>query len=161
MTHFFDTCSTLDELKKAYHAAAMKFHPDIGGDEATMKAVNAEYEARFKVLKQVHNTQNTTARATSESAGDFMRIIDQLLRLDGLEVELCGRWLWIGGNTRPHKEQLKALGCQWSSRKELWSWHFAEDGDSWHRGTKTMNQIRSKYGSTRFNAVERDVLPPR
>ena len=79
MTHFFDACSTLDELKKAYHAAAVKYHPDLGGDETIMKMVNSEYETRFKALKQAHNTQTTTARATSESAGDFMRIIDQLL----------------------------------------------------------------------------------
>lgn len=158
MTHFFDTCSTLDELKKSYHAAAMKYHPDRGGDEDTMKAINAEYEARFQAIKQFHNTQATTARATSESAGDFMWIIDHLLRLDGLEVELCGRWLWIGGNTKANKEHLKACGCRWSKRKGLWSWHFAEDGDRWHRGTKSMGQIRSKYGSTHFTTM-RDALP--
>lgn len=162
MTHFFDNCSTLDELKRDYHAAAMKHHPDRGGDNATMKAINAEYEVRFQAIKQAHNARSTTAHATSESAGDFMQIIDHLLRMDGLEVELCGRWLWIGGNTKAHKEQLKACGCQWSRLKGLWSWHYAEDGNAWHRGTKTMNQIRSKYGSTRFTAAaERDPLPPR
>ena len=158
MTHFFDDCATLDDLKKSYHAAAMKHHPDLGRDEDTMKAINAEYEARFHAIKQSHNTQTTTARATSESAGDFMRIIDHLLRLDGLEIELCGRWLWIGGNTMAHRDQLKACGCRWSGRKRLWSWHFAEDGSGRHRGTKSMSQIRSKYGSTRFT-TERDTLP--
>lgn len=161
MTHFFDACTTLDELKKSYHAAAMKYHPDRGGNEETMKDINAEYAARFQAIKQSNNTQNT-AHATSESAGDFMQIIDHLLRLDGLEIELCGRWLWIGGNTKPHKEELKACGCRWSKRKGLWSWHFAEEGDIWRRGTKTMSQIRSKYGSTRFSAAvaERASLPP-
>lgn len=86
MTHFFDDCSTLEELKKSYHAAAMKHHPDRGGDENTMKAINAEYAARFQAIKQSNNTQTTTAHATSESAGDFMWIIDHLLRLDGLEI---------------------------------------------------------------------------
>lgn len=158
MIHLFDGCSTMDQLKKLYHIAAMKYHPDRGGDEDTMKAINAEYEVRFQALKQSHNTKTATARATSESAGDFMRFIDYLLRLDGLEIELCGRWLWIGGNTRANKEQLKACGCRWSSSMGLWSWHFAEDGGSQRRGTKSMSQIRSKYGSTRFT-VERDALP--
>ena len=91
-------------------------------------------------------------RATKESAGAFIMILDHLLKLDGLEIELCGRWLWIGGNTKPHKEKLKACGCRWSNSKKLWYWHFAEDGDRWHRGNKSMNQIRRKYGSTRFDA---------
>lgn len=52
MTTYFMNCKNLDELKKAYKAAAMKYHPDMGGDTATMQAINAEYEARFEVLKR-------------------------------------------------------------------------------------------------------------
>lgn len=36
MTKYFVNCKNLDELKKAYKAAAMKNHPDMGGDTATM-----------------------------------------------------------------------------------------------------------------------------
>lgn len=166
MTTYFINCKNLDELKKAYKAAAMKNHPDMGGDTATMQAINAEYSARFEVLKRSQNEQaaeDTTGRthATTESAGDFIAIIAALLKLDGLEIELCGRWLWIGGNTREHKDALKAAGCRWSSAKKLWSWHFQEDGQRWHKGTKTMAEIRSKYGSTTFarTASTSDALP--
>ena len=41
-----------------------------------------------------------------------MPIITLLLSLDGLEVELHGRWLWIGSKTRRHKETLKAVYCR-------------------------------------------------
>ena len=112
---YFTNCSTLDELKKEYRRLAQLFHPDCGGDTATMQRINAEYEARFEELKRQQNTraaEDTTGKtyATSESAADFIRIIEALLKLDGLEVELCGRWLWIGGETRKHKEALKAAG---------------------------------------------------
>ena len=39
MTNIFAACKTLDELKKAYKAAALKNHPDLGGDTATMQAI--------------------------------------------------------------------------------------------------------------------------
>lgn len=165
MTTYFTNCPTLDDLKRQYKHLAQKHHPDVGGDTATMQAINAEYSARFEVLKRSQNTQAAEdatgrARPTTESAGDFIAIVSLLLSLDGLEVELCGRWLWIGGNTRAHKEALKAAGCRWSSSKKLWSWHYAEDGDRWHRGTKTMAEIRGKYGSTSFRrAGESDALP--
>ena len=167
MTKYFVNCKTLDELKKVYKHLAQKHHPDVGGDTATMQEINAEYKARFEVLKRSHNEQaaedySGKTRATTESAGDFIQIIDHLLKMDGLEIELCGRWLWIGGNTKAHKEELKACGCRWSQSKKLWSWHFAEDGDKWHRGSKTMSQIRSKYGSTTFSrgaAAGSDALP--
>lgn len=163
---YFTNCQTLDELKKAYRAAAMKHHPDRGGDEETMKRINAEYAERFETLKKARNTaaaedETGYTRATTETAGDFIAIIEALLKLDGLEIELCGRWLWIGGDTRKHKEALKAVGCRWSSTKKLWSWHFAEDGDHWSRGRKSMEQIRNKYGSTTYtrNGQSADVLP--
>lgn len=165
MKEFFRECQTLDELKKAYRAAAMQNHPDRGGDTATMQRINAEYEAAFEILKRRQNDAAQAdptgkTRATAETAGDFIQIITELLKMDGLVVELCGRWLWIGGDTRKHKDQLKALGCRWSSTKKLWSWHFAEDGDTWHRGKRSMQQIRRKYGSTLYTAgADRDALP--
>lgn len=162
---YFTNCATLDELKRAYRAAAMQNHPDRGGDAEEMKRINSEYERRFEELKHQQNTAaaaDTTGktRATTETAGDFIRIIAELLKLDGLTVELCGRWLWISGDTLKHKEQLKAIGCRWSSTKKMWSWHFAEEGDTWSRGRRSMDQIRRKYGSTVYtNGAAPDALP--
>ena len=165
MTKYFVDCRTLDELKKAYKAAAMKYHPDLGGDTATMQAVNAEYSERFEVLKRSQNAQaeeDTTGRthATTEAPSDFIDIIDALLHMDGLTVELCSRWLWIGGDTMKNKEQLKACGCRWSSSKKLWSWHHAEDGARWHKTHYSMASIRTKYGSTTYTAAgdRRDTI---
>ena len=59
---------------------------------------------------------------------EFRQIIDLLMKLEGIEVELCGSWLWIGGNTKEHKDALKAAGCRWCSKKKLWSWHHPEEG---------------------------------
>lgn len=162
---YFNNPVTLDELKKQYKHLAQQHHPDVGGDTATMQAINAEYEELFEILKRTQNTQaaeDPTGRtqATTESAGDFIAIVSILLGMDGLEIELCGRWLWIGGNTMAHKEELKAAGCRWSSSKKLWNWHYAEDGSRWHRGSKSMDQIRRKYGSTSFRrSGEGDSLP--
>lgn len=36
--------ATPEEIKKAFKRAAMKFHPDRGGDEATFKKINEAYE---------------------------------------------------------------------------------------------------------------------
>ena len=162
---YFTNCATLDDLKRAYRAAAMQNHPDRGGNVETMQAINAEYEKRFEELKHHQNAAaaaDTTGktRATTETAGDFIRIVSELLKLDGLTVELCGRWLWISGDTLKHKEQLKAIGCRWSSTKKMWSWHFAEEGDTWSRGRRSMDQIRRKYGSTVYtNGAASDALP--
>ena len=72
---------------------------------------------------------------------------DALLRLDSIEVELCGAWLWISGDTYKHREALKACGYLWSRSKQRWYWRHAEDDCRWSRGKASMGEIRSKYGS--------------
>lgn len=149
---YFTGVHTLDELKKTYRRLAMQYHPDCGGSEEIMKAINAEHDELFEQLKKAHNATADEFHQTTETPEEFRDIIAVLLKLDGLTVELCGSWLWIGGNTREHKEALKAAGCRWASQKKLWSWHHAENGSRHFRGKKSMSQIRTKYGSQTFRA---------
>lgn len=153
MYKFFDGVHSLDELKKRYRALSMKHHPDRGGDAETMKAINAEHDALFEILKNKHNASADEEHRTTETAEEFRTILDVLLKLDGLEIELCGCWLWIGGNTKEHKDALKAAGCRWSSNKKLWYWRHPEDRKSYRGHKVSMQDIRSKYGSQIFDAA--------
>lgn len=160
MKNFRDvTC--IEELKKQYFALAKKYHSDLtGGSDEKMKEINAEYDELFRQFKDIHASLKeegetyTAKEPTSEAPEDFRAIIEALLKMD-LSVELCGRWLWIGGDTKPHKEELKALGCKWAAKKKLWSWHYPEDGIKKRRkGTLSMDSIRGTYGSVAFEAGE-------
>ena len=65
---YYTACTTLDELKKEYRRLAMANHPDHGGDEATMKAINAEYDAVFSAFKLAYNrTAQTPTTETAQS----------------------------------------------------------------------------------------------
>lgn len=148
---YFTRCSTLDELRATYRRLALQNHPDVGGDVEVMAAINAEYDAAFRRLKAQYNAQAQDGRKTSEAPEEFRAIVEALLKLDGLEVELCGSWLWIGGNTYEHKDALKAAGCRWSRKKQMWYWHHADNNKRW-RGNSTMGEIRQKYGSVQLTA---------
>ena len=150
---YFTSCKTLDELKAEYRRLSMRHHPDRGGDTATMQAINNEHDAVFEILKAQHNADADAEHQTTETAEEFRDIIDALMQLPGLTVELCGRWLWISGDTKTHKDALKAAGCRWSNSKKKWYWHHAEDGQRWRKGNYSMNHIRSKYGSQVFDGV--------
>lgn len=146
MKKFFESCHTLDELKREYRRLAMIYHPDCGGTDAEMQELNAAYEAAMKEIRFTSPEGSRDAEST-ETAAEFVQIIDLLLRLH-LDVELCGSWLWIGGDTKPVKDQLKAAGCRWASKKGLWYWHPADEGCSRSRkGGASMSYIREKYGS--------------
>lgn len=152
MTRFFENVETLEQLKAEYRRLTKLHHPDCGGDLETMKQINIEHDRLFEILKAKQNAKadaDSTGRTkrTTETAEEFRTILEKLMRIDGLEVELCGSWLWIGGETKPHKDELKAAGCRWSRNKGMWYWHHKEEGQKWHRGKSTMGEIRSKYGS--------------
>lgn len=154
---YFNNCNTLDELKKEYRRLAMIHHPDRGGDLETMKTINAEYEKRHAELLDGYNSTHSEEYQKHETAAEFIRIIEELIKLDGLEIELCGSWLWIGGNTKDNKDALKAAGCRWASKKKLWYWHPHDAAPKSYRGNKSMGYIREKYGSTLIKKNDDDI----
>ena len=89
MAQFFKNVNSLDELKKEYRRLVMIHHPDHGGDTATMQAINAEHDTLFEALKAKHNDEHDEAHQTTETPEEFREIIEALLRMDGVEVELC------------------------------------------------------------------------
>lgn len=163
MNKYFKSCKCIEDLKEYYRTLAMQNHPDRGGSLEIMQAINGEYDFLFSKLKDVHRSTKpdaepfyTATKSTTEQAHEFREIIEKLIILEGLKVELIGRWIWVTGETKPHKDTFKALGFKWCSKKVAWSWHFPEDGVS-SRGKYDLNKIRNIYGSTEFGNSEQKL----
>lgn len=69
MEKYFESCKTLDELKKEFRRLAMKHHPDVGGDTATMQTINAEFDRVFPLYKLRANQAGSSSEnhETAES----------------------------------------------------------------------------------------------
>lgn len=150
---YFVNCKSLEDLKAEYRRLVKIHHPDMGGSTETMQAINDEHDRVFEILKKQHNASADEYHQTTETAEEFRTIITALLKLDGVICELCGNWLWLSGNTKAHKEELKALGCRWSQNKQSWYWRHPESGRKHYKGHKSMNDIRMKYGSQVFHGA--------
>ena len=150
---YFTFCKTAEDCKQLYKRLCKKLHPDCNPGRDTTKEfqeMQAEFERAFNRLKSIHVNAagETYEKETTETAAEFMDMVAALLRIDGINVELCGSWFWITGNTKEHKEELKALGFKWSSKKCAWYYH----REPWHKkgGNCTLDEIRRKYGSVKF-----------
>jgi curved DNA-binding protein CbpA len=155
MTNYFKDCSTLDEAKKIYWNLAKQFHPDKGGNEEDFKVLNNSFHA-FKPLTE--KFQNEAEQWNSKA---YANILNELIKLEGVIIDVIGSFLWLSGNTKKHKEAIKAIdtqdlyNCRWHKNKEMW--YFAPIG--YRKSSKrdlTLEQIKDFYGGTTVKANEEE-----
>lgn len=156
---YFTNCTTLEALKKEYRRLCMLHHPDRGGDTATMAAINDEYDEAFHRLQFGHTTTQQTdePHAAEEAPEAFRAVISRLVILAGIDIEICGSWIWVSGNTYPNREALKGAGLCYSKSKAAWYWK-PEGSRSKARRSYTMEEIRDLHGSERIKTRSAAVL---
>ena len=167
--NFFQNCNTTDEARARYYKLAQAFHTDTGnGDEETMKTINDQYAAFIGkneaaavsipelpagVLALPERLPEIPS-AEAAAAEDFMKAIAVVVKLPGVSAELCGCWVWVSGETKPVKDDLKAAGFRFCGKKAMWYWHPADNKPRRrYRSNKSMDEIREKYGSRAIQSV--------
>ena len=132
---------TSEEIKTAYRKAAFQYHPDRNpAGLEMMKMLNAAYEA----------AKDFSGQFNEEVIGNYGELINNALMAIielGLTIEICGTWVWVMGDTKTHKETLKAAGYLWAPKKLAWYFRAEEDKKRGYKSTYTMEHIRAKYGS--------------
>lgn len=155
MKNWFEGVRTTDELKKRYHELARKHHPDVGGNTADMQEINAQYDELIKVLPKRAADGSTyqpreEQRETREQSEAFKAAVHAAIILAGVNLEICGSWLWATGDTRPHAAALKAAGYKWSKNKVAWYWH--EEGYIKVTAKRySMDEVRAMWGSVKLS----------
>ncbi|MBV4416990.1 J domain-containing protein [Clostridium tyrobutyricum] len=141
MKNYFENIKTVEELKEKYRKLALKYHPDMGGTNEEMSEINNQYDVLFKKLKE----------GNQESPVDdgFREVINKIINLN-VKIEICGSWIWVSGDTKPYRKELKLSGLWWANKKKMWYWHSKEDRKK-RRSNMSMQEIREKYGTKTVN----------
>ncbi len=132
-------------VNKAWRAMAAKYHPDRNpAGENMMKLVNAARDALADYEGEA------AAAPGGETQANYGEAINEALNaifdLEGLEIEICGAWIWVGGDTRAHKDALKGAGFKWAPKKKKWNFRPA-GWKSTSRGSWSMADIRAGHGT--------------
>lgn len=151
MKNYFSKCASLDEAKILYKSLAFKLHPDVSGYDSTaeFQAMQNEF-AKFKPSKEKYKDEFENFHHEA-----FMQMIADLMKIKGIEFEVCGSFIWLSGDTKPVKDQIKEIKNEafkpacWHREKCRW---FFSPSDYKRRGGKkfSMDEIRNKYGSEMF-----------
>lgn len=138
MNKYFSNCTTLEEVKSTYHKLVKQLHPDNGGNAEEFKTMSNEYKEAFNRLKNVHKNHEgkTYTKETEETPEQFADLIRTLTKFNGCIVELIGSWIWVSGNTKDYKDELKKLNFKFSAKKTAWYFH---EGEYHKRNGKVYN----------------------
>lgn len=149
----FDTTiiNDLDQLKKEYFRLAKKYHPDAGGTKEQFQQLQLEYEKHQKTLLQGSNLNHEQQQNELVLDEALRNAVNAIISLPNISIELVGKWIWVGGNTYPIRNELKQAGFMFASAKKRWYFAGVESAG---RGQMSLEEIKSKYGSTKIDSKD-------
>ena len=145
---YFKNVTTLEELRKEYKRLVKQYHPDNGGDPETIKAINAEYDKMFDLLKDADTTNTNSKNAKRWDKEEDQKIreaINRIIHLENITIEIIGCWVWVSGNTYPVKSELKEAGYKFSGNRKSWYWHSDEQKRK-GASKRSMDELKAFYG---------------
>jgi len=144
--NYFKDCTTIEQVKARYKDLAKIHHPDKGGNTATMQAINAAYSiAIIQIAKGEHRTESEINDILQENE-KYRAAINSVINIPGINIELVGAWIWITGDTKPHRAIFSAAGYFWASKKIAWYFRGPEYKCKSHKA-QDLDTIRNKYGT--------------
>lgn len=78
MARYFINVTTLEQLRKQYKELLKTYHPDNGGNVSDMQDINAEYDQLFKVLKDWHDTNQTSSDKGKENYDNISMTLQKI-----------------------------------------------------------------------------------
>ena len=146
----YSIINDIDSLKKEYFKLAKKYHPDAGGSTSQFQALQNEYEISFKKLLAGSKLSSDEKKNETIIDEALREVINQIIALEGINIELIGKWLWISGDTYSVKTVLKSAGLIFIKKagKPYWVYKGVESSG---RGKMSMDEIKNKYGSSKID----------
>ena len=116
--------------------------------QATAPATQPAQPAQEEEEEEAATAKRERINYLAEEAA-YEQLLAQLSMLPGkLKIELIGTWVWVSGDTKPVKEELKKLGFSWHSKKVCWYLALSGKYRPNRRASSNKMDIKRKYGVT-------------
>lgn len=159
---YFDNLTEVSSVKKKYRKLCFEHHPDRGGDVEIMQEINVQYMSALSAangqVSQDDRGQSHTYHYNEEKEQELIDKIGELLALhmQNIDIALIGVWIWITGETKQYKEQLKELRCKWHSKRKCW--YFNNGKKSRYNRKGSLNDLANKYGYKSFENNSQNAI---
>lgn len=136
----------LDQTKVKFRELAHIHHPDKGGDGEIVKDLITSYKLHLRRLENDQSSKDDKP-FDYQIEKELIDKIEVFASIQGIVIELIGKWIWVSGDTKGIKDQLKANNFRYASKKQLWYFRQEDQAQKFHKSGISIDEIRSKYGS--------------
>lgn len=84
---------------------------------------------------------------TAEEMGG---IITELASLKGCDAKVIGCWVWVTGDTKPYKEDFKAMGAIWNNSRKCWQFSNTVTFNHYKK-LLSEEEVAARYGKKEIN----------
>ena len=153
--NYFLNCKTVFDVKKLFRELAMKYHPDHGGDNETMRIVLEQYHDALRSCHGQTNTgtdgkEHTYKYNWANEVAIAQKIQDILALRLPVDVSLVGTWIWVQGqNVLTYRKELEQAGLKFQSKRGMFYWK-PYKGRSRHNSKASFNDLAAKYGHKKY-----------
>ena len=138
---------TIASVKKARTEKIRQYHPDVNPNGLEMaKMINAAFDMLMKNLFWTQEDFAPKGDPAYHLDEEIDRAWKAIQHLPGVKITLAGVWLWVVGDTKPVKEELKAAGFTWARKKQAWSWKPAGTKRRYSKKAWNFDEIYATYG---------------
>jgi hypothetical protein len=155
MKKYFNELMSIEETRNLFKQYCIQLHPDKPtGNHEEFCVMKSEYES---IIKKLSSSESSKDKPQYNFKGEqsIMDILEAVIRIKNLDIEVCGSWIWVSGDTKPAKDRLKDIGFKWSKGKNKW-YYSPYMGQKKKRGRYSMSKIRNKYGSWTAKSTEKE-----
>ena len=164
--NYFGNLTTVAEIKVHYRRLYMRYHPDRGGNTATMQEINAQYHSALSCC------DGQTYRGTDQASHTYhyyahveQAVMDKIgeiiaLGMDNVDIRLIGHWVWVTGDTRRYARQLGKHGLQlrWHPKRKAWYWHLPSKRKYHFNSHVDLDDLAATYGYQNFESYKRPSI---
>lgn len=139
---YFVDCGSLDEIKIKYKSYVEKYLPrkEYRGNKRLIRSIDKEYRS-IRTLDSFSKVNNLIKLDYT----NFQFLIRELIEM-GLDIEMCGKWLFVHGSAGENENELLALGFRFSPSIGTWCYRpFGFDVPDLE--SLNMEYIRRTFGS--------------
>lgn len=142
--NYFAACFDEAAIKTRFRELAKANHPDLGGSLEEMQRINAAYSAALRGEYRKTMTDNDAETAV-EMDEEIAAKVSEIIALQGIIIEIVGKWLWVTGDTFTVKDALKAAAFKFAAKKRAWFFRREQDAARFSKG-QDLDTIKAKYG---------------